>query len=221
MKLNVIKAGVLCLALAVFNSCLGVSAAVTVKADGSGKIELEYRVSQALESLGRLDGNESRPAVPVGRTDFERTAARIPGLTLSKYVSKSVRNGSGGSDLVTNVTLDFKDLNSLAAFLDGSGVRAALVEENGSGKLLRLSLLEPSDSVTDPDLLALLREISAGYDFTVSFNLPGKASVTTIPAPIPAAKLEAKGKKASFSIGTGELLGLKEGLAVEIGWQNN
>jgi hypothetical protein len=220
MKINLIKFNmlILCLLAVIFSSCLGVSAGITIKADGSGKIALEYRVSQALESLGRLDGNERWPVVPVGKADFERTIARIPGLKLSKYASKEIRAASGGKDLVTNVTLEFKDTGALLTFLDSSGSHAALVEENGTGKLLRLSLLDPSQTVTNPDLLALLKEISGPYELNLSFNLPKNADIKTIPSPVPAAKLEAKGKKAVFSIGMGELLSLNEGLVLEIRW---
>jgi hypothetical protein len=201
----------------VLSSCLGVSAGITIKADGSGKIDLEYRVSQALESLGRLDGNERMPAIPVGKADFERSLARIPGLRLTNYSSNDIRNASGGSDLVTNVTLDFKDTGALLAFLDSTGSRAALVQD-GEGKLLRLTLLEPSGGVLNPDLLALLREVSGAYEFGISLNLPGNASITMIPASVPAAKLVSNGKKVSFSIGMDELISLKEGLALEIRW---
>jgi hypothetical protein len=199
----------------VLNSCLGVSADITIKADGSGKIALEYRVSQALESLGRLDGNESRPAVPVSKTDFERTIARIPGLRLSGYVSKDIRNASGGGDLVTKAALDFKDTGSLLAFLDSTGTRATLVQTD-TGALLCLTLLEPSGGITNADLLSLLRTISEGYDFSISFTLPKNASIQMAPSPVPAAKLVTDGKKVSFSIGMGELLSLNEGLALEI-----
>jgi len=218
VKLNIIK---LCLILSigavVLNSCLGVSADITIKADGSGKIALTYRVSQALESIGRLDGNEKKPAVPVGRTDFERTAARIPGLKLSKYSSKDIRNPSGASDLVTNVTLDFKDTSALLAFLDSSGSRATLVQE-GQGALLRLTLLDPSDGILDPDLLSLLQEVSGNYEFGITLNLPRNATITTIPASIPTAKVVSSGRKTSFHIGMGELLSLKDGLVLEIRW---
>jgi hypothetical protein len=207
----------LCVAAVVLNSCLGVSADITIRADGSGRIALEYRVSQELESLGRLDGNEGRPAVPVGKIDFERTVARIPGLRLSGYSSKNVRNASGGGDLVTKATLDFKDSGALLAFLDSTGSHAALVRD-GEGSLLRLTVLEPSKGVSDSGLLSLLRESSEGYDFSISFNLPGNARVGMIPASVPAAKLVSNGKKVSFSISMGELLNLKEGLALEIRW---
>jgi hypothetical protein len=210
-----IKILLLCLFVVVLNSCLGVSADITIKADGSGKIALEYRVSQALESLGKLDGNG--PAIPVGRQDFERSVSRIPGIRLLKYSSKDVRSASGGGDLVTNVTLDFKDTAALLAFLDGTGSRASLVQE-GTGSLLRLTLLDPSGGITNPDLLALLREISGGYDFNISFTLPKNADIKMTPETIPAARLVSNGKKASFSISMGELLNLKEGLALEIRW---
>jgi len=216
-RLIILSIFLLCVAAVVLNSCLGVSTDITIKADGSGKIALMYRVSQALESLGRLDGNEGKPAVPVGKTDFERTTARIPGLKLSGYSSKNIRGGSGTGDLVTNAALDFKDTGALLAFLDSTGSRASLVRD-GEGSLLRLTLLEPAETVTNPDLLSLLKENSEGYNFSISFSLPGNAGITMIPSSIPAAKLETKGKKASFSIGMGELLSLKEGLVLEIRW---
>jgi len=206
----------LCLLAVILNSCLGVSADITIKADGSGKIALEYRVSQALESIGRLDGNEKTPAVPVSRTDFERTVSRIPGLKLSQYSSKNIRNDSGGSDLVTNVTLDFKDTSALLAFLDSAGSNAVMVQE-AQGALLRLTLLDPSsEGIANPDLLSLLREVSGSYELGLSLNLPRNASITTIPATVPAAKLVSGGKRVSFSIGMGELLSMKEGLVLEI-----
>jgi len=207
----------LCFAAVVLNSCLGVSADITIKADGSGKIALEYRVSQALESLGRLDGNEKMPAIPAGRTDFERTVSRIPGLKLSHYSSKDVRNASGGSDLVTSAALDFTDTGALLAFLDSTGSRAVMVQE-GQGTLLRLNLLDPSGGVSNPDLLSLLKEISNGYEFTISFNLPKNAGITTLPASVPAARIVSSGTKASFSVSIGDLLSLKDGLAMEVRW---
>jgi len=219
VKINLIKLNLffLCAAVIALSSCIGVSADITVKADGSGTIALEYRVSRTLEALGRLDGNESLPAVPAGRTDFERTVARIPGLKLTGFSSKEKSGGSGGADLVTNVTLAFKDTGALSAFLDGAGPYAALDEENGSGGPLRLVLLEPHDAVSD-DLLSLLRETCGGYDLKLSFNMPGNAELSTIPASVFGAKLVSNGKKASFSIGTGELLSLNDGLVLELRW---
>jgi len=144
-------------ALTLMNSCLGVAADITIRADGSGTIVLEYRVSQMLESLGRLDGNENWPAIPVGKVDFERSLARIPGLRLSSFSAKDVPHSSsgGGRDLLTKVALEFKDTAALLAFLDSAGSHASLTQENRNlpqaVNVLRLVLLESSDVPVNSD----------------------------------------------------------------------
>jgi len=212
-----------CLLLAplvlMMNSCLGASADIMMRADGSGSVTLEYRVSQMLESLGRLDGNEGSPAIPVGKADFERSIARIPGLRLSSFSAKEVRNAAGGKDLVTKVKLDFKDTAALLAFLDSTGSRATIAREGGKN-VLRLVLLDLVKDAIDTDLLSLLQEISAGYEISVSFTAPKNAALSVIPLSVPSVRIVQQGKKVSFAIGTGELLGLKDGLTLYISWQN-
>jgi hypothetical protein len=202
--------------LLLLNSCLGASADMVMRANGSGKITLEYRVSQMLESMGRLDGNERWPALPVGRADFERSVARIPGLRLSSFKSKEAANTLGGKDLVTKVTLEFKDAAALLAFWDRTGSHASLIQ--GENNMLRLVLLDPSTDTIDTDLLSLLREISAGYEISLSFTAPKNAALSVIPQSVPAARLVPQGKKVSFAVGMGELVGLRDGLALEIRW---
>ena len=208
----------------IMNSCLGASMDIALRADGSGSITLEYRVSQTLESLGRLDGNEHWPAIPVGKADFERGVARIPGLRLSSYSVKEYprryskppnSNPLGDKDLITKVKLDFRDTAALLAFLDSTGSRASLVQEGGKNTL-RLVLLDPLNDDIDADLLSLLREVSAGYEISLSFTAPKGAALSVVPPSVSAER--AVGKKVSFTIGTGELVSLRDGLALEIAW---
>jgi hypothetical protein len=212
--------------LALMNSCLGVSADIVMRADGSGSVTLEYSVSQMLESLGRQDGNEHWPAIPVGKADFERSVARIPGLRLSSFsVKEYPRRYSkppsswgpalGDKDLVTKVKLDFKEPAALLAFLDSTGSRASLVQEGGKNTL-RLVLLDPAADTIDADLISLLREISAGYEISLSFTAPKGAALSVIPPSVSAARNV--GKKVSFAIGTSELVSLRDGLTLEITW---
>jgi hypothetical protein len=207
------------------NSCLSAEADISIRANGSGKIALEYRVSSMLESMGRLDGNERWPAIPVGRADFERSVARIPGLRLKSFSAKEVRNrATGGSDLVTKVTLEFNHTDALIAFLDasGSGDAASITQSNGKNTL-RLVLQEPASGVINngainSDLVSLLQESTESYAIRFSFNLPKNASLSVIPPSAPSAQVVSQGKKVSFSIGLGELIGREDGLALEIGW---
>jgi len=214
-------------ALILLNSCLGVTADISIRADGSGTIALEYRVSQMLESLGRLDGNENWPAIPVGKADFERSLARIPGLRLSSFSVKDVPHSSGGRDLLTKAVLEFKNAAALLAFLDSTGGSSAgggcasLVQETRNAQtvnVLRLVLLDRSDDSVNADLISLLKEVSAGYELSISVSAPKNAAISVVPSSVPAARITSSGKKVSFTIGMGELLELNEGLTLEIVW---
>ena len=209
-------------ALTLMNSCLGVAADISIRADGSGTITLEYRVSQMLESLGRLDGNENWPAIPVGKADFERSVARIPGLRLSSFSAKDVPHSSGGGrDLLTKVTLEFKNTAALLAFLDSTGNHASLVQETRNAQtanILRLVLLDRPDGLVNADLISLLREVSAGYELNISVSAPKTAAISTTPSSVPAARITSRGKKVSCAIDMKDLLELNEGLALEIVW---
>jgi hypothetical protein len=207
----------LCAALVLASSCLGASADIVIRSGGSGKITLEYRVSQMLESLGRLDGNEKWPAIPVGRADFERSLARVPGLRLASFSAKEARNASGSGDLVTKAVVEFKNTGALAAFLDRTGSRAVLVQDNGKN-ILRLVLLDSSSAIADRDLLSLLKEISEGYEISFSLSAP-KNAILSVQPPVPSARVVPQGRKVSFAIGLGELLALEGGLVIEMEWE--
>jgi hypothetical protein len=206
-----------CAAAVFFNSCLGASADISIRADGSGTIALEYRVSQMLESIGRLDGNVNKPAVPVSKSDFERSLAAIPGMKLSSFSAKNVKNSTGGSDLLTKAALTFDNTDALLAFLGGSGGTASLAQENGKN-LLRMVMLEPSGGISDADLISLLRETSDGYEIGISLSAPKNASLAALPNSVPSARLVSQGKKVSFAAGLADLVGLKDGLLLEIRW---
>ena len=208
----IISAGILLL----LSSCLGVSADISIRANGSGRIAMEYRVSQMLESAGRLDGNERWPAIPVGRGDFERGIARIPDLRLVSFSAKDAPAVSGGRDLVTKAVLEFNNTGALLAFLDSTGAGASFVSDNGNN-LLRLKL-KGVDGNPNGDLLALMREISGGYDLRISLSAPKNAGLTAVPASLPSARMVSSGKKVSFTAGMGDILSLDGGLDLEISW---
>jgi hypothetical protein len=191
---------------------------IQMRRDGSGRLILEYRVSRMAESLGRLDGNENWPIIPAGRADFERTIARIPGMRIVSFSSSE-----GAQDVVTNVTLEYDNTDALLKFLDPSGSRASLSMENQSGRL-DIILNEPLSSNYDEDLLKLVRQVSAGYGFSISFSAERNCVLsftdgegTAVQAPI-AAQTVTSGRKASMSIGITDLLEIKEGLGVSFSW---
>jgi hypothetical protein len=113
--------------------------------------------------------------------------------------------------------LEFDKTETLLAILGSSGGRASLSQENGKN-LLRLVMLEPSAGIADADLLALLREVSEGYEISISLSVPKNASLSVLPDSVPSARLVVQGKKVSFAARLADLVSLKEGLVLEISW---
>jgi len=198
-----------CFLLIFLGSCFGMSMDITMYAEGSGKIVLEYRVSKALEALGRLDGNQKWPSIPVGKADFERSISRMTDLKLLSLTEKNDL-----SDLVTSVELEFNNPQALITFLNGSGSSASLSAENGLNRLL-LALWEAPAEPVNADLLSLLQEISAGYRFSFSFTAPKAASLRTS---VNIDETVTNGKKVSFQADTGSILTHNNSLILEISW---
>ncbi|MDR2952749.1 MAG: hypothetical protein LBU82_05865 [Treponema sp.] len=201
--------------LAALASCVGVSADIQMRRDGSGTIALEYRYSRMAETIGRLDGNEKWQIIPLGRADWERTIARLPGMKLASFSAREKEN-----DIVNNVTLEFKNTEALLAFLDSSGKRASFA----GGNRLDITLLEAPSSAIDPGLLDLMKQVSQGYRFKISFSAEGNSALALSNAaggafvPPADAQIITAGKKVSLDIGTGGLLSLKEGLILSFTW---
>ncbi|MDR2184080.1 MAG: hypothetical protein LBO80_00205 [Treponema sp.] len=205
-------------ALVLFTSCIGIKSDITIRGDESGTINLEYRIAHSLESMGKLDGNEKRPPVPVGRADFERTVARVPGLRVAAFSSRVE-----GGDLVNRVKLEFAGLEALTGFLDSGGNLAALYREQ-EGTRMVLVLGGGGDDGTDPALLELVRSSFAAYSLDFSLTLPGDGAFNFIDSTgrslegPPAGTVNIRGRTAAFSCPMGDLLASAEPVILEIRW---
>jgi hypothetical protein len=207
----------LLLSFFLLSSCIGITADISVREDGSGRIRLEYRVSRIIESLGKLDGNERWQTVPVGKADFDRTLDRLPGLRMVSFSAKD-----DGKDVINRVELEFADMAALLSFLDAAGEQSSFVQENGKNRLS--FILYPGLKREDPELLSLIKEVSRSYNVAVSLSAPGETSLTLTSGrggPLGSAggiPVQSPAKKASVSVNTGDLLASVEGLGLEFSW---
>jgi hypothetical protein len=187
------------------SSCIGIDAAVEFRGDLSGSIALEYRISRMVESMGKLDGNEAWLPLPVGRADFERTVARVSGLTLTSFSSKETE-----TDVVISAVLAFANPASLVTFLDATG-RAASFAADGATRKLTLKLAEGGGSL-DPDLERLVVTVFKGYSVKLKVKTPA----------IPQSSLGAvneSSRTASYESPVADLLSSKTPVRWEIAWK--
>jgi hypothetical protein len=188
-------------------SCLGSSAEITLNADGTGTVALEYRVSRSFQDIGAQDGNARWPTVPVDRADMERSIERLEGLRL-----RSFSTGEEGPDLIYRASVGFSRLEDVLPLLDYGGDGAALVRGEKQSLVLRLNR-EPGESL-DPELLALAEEAFRGYRIAVSLNAPSPVELR-VSGGGEGLDIDQGGKKAGFSIPLYGLISLPGPLTVE------
>ncbi|MDR2375862.1 MAG: hypothetical protein LBD96_05420 [Treponema sp.] len=183
--LTVLSVGFLC-------SCVGLRSDIVLNADGTGRISLEYRISRQFEAIGALDGNTGRPTVPAGRADFERSIKRLEGLTLSSFSS-----AEEGRDLVNKAVVSFTRLENILPLLDSGGGGATLSRE-GDRQLLRVRFDSARQDI-DPQLLALVEQLSLGYTIALSLSAPGDVKLR-VKGDREDLVIEESGRKAGFSL---------------------
>jgi hypothetical protein len=214
MKKNMQRIIFLLLIFVIFSSCIGLSMDIQLRKDGSARLSMEYRISAMAEVIGKLDGNENWPIVPVGRADWERTTERIPGARLVSFSSRQSQK-----EIVTNVTLNFENIEAMLKFLDSAGNRVSM-----NANRLELIINEPASTAINDDLLELVRQITDGYTFTISFTAEGNSTLTVTDGngkeiPVPNnAQIVPSGKKVSMSIAISEIFTLADGLGVKFTW---
>jgi hypothetical protein len=195
---------------------------VQMNKDGSGRLTMEYRISKLISSLGGLDGNESMPTIPVGKTDWERTIERIPGAKLASY---SIVEGK--LDTQVKIAIDYFDEFTLGELLAPLEKRITIDNQGQSGsfEILVLDAVSSVDeSKYDKDFLDLMRVFWEGYNVSFSFNGPADSTLTitdgagnTVPVHS-AAQTILSGKNVSYSISIMELLEIKAGLCFKFTW---
>jgi hypothetical protein len=207
-------------AVLLFGSCVGASMEIVARPDGSGTIALEYRLSQDLESLGKLDGNERWPVIPVGKADFERSAARIEGLSLRSFSEKTT-----ATDRIFQAKFEFATMDALARFLDGTGRSASLVREGGKNRLVLSFNSSAGQAEVDQQLLSLVASSFEGYALDFGISLPrqpelrvpdGRGGYAESPS---AGAVLLQGNRVGFSAPMADLLGAREPARLEIVWQ--
>ncbi|MCL2441840.1 MAG: hypothetical protein FWD13_00025 [Treponema sp.] len=208
----------LLIAVLLLGSCIGISFDIQMNRDGSSRVTIEYRISNMLNALGRLDGNESMPTIPYARQDLERSLARIPGSRLVSYSSRET-----AMDTVIRAVVDFTNPDALAAFLNSNSDNISVTYNGQTGYLgMIINNDQPDDSAADT--MALMRQFFDGYNFDVSFSAPGNSTMTvtdgqgnTIPAPANIVTTMS-GRKVSLSMGIFDLLNINNGLGVRFNW---
>jgi hypothetical protein len=107
---TLLKLVLLLLAAILLAGCLDTATHVSIGADGSGTLSLEYVVDRPVYETGLFDPAGPLP-IPIRRVDFENAAAGIDGLRLTRH-----RVDSDDEFVTVTARLRFDTTDALVAF---------------------------------------------------------------------------------------------------------
>jgi hypothetical protein len=195
--------GLLALGLALLSSsCIGIDSRVSIAANGSVSLTLDYKVSLAADELGRLDANTAYLPLPVGRADLELAASRAGGQLSSWSRSDAADN------FTIKAALSFPSVSAFASFMDPTG-QDAVYSEQGTRKTLSLRL-GPGAPPADAELAGFVRQAFADYRVSLSFQLPAAIAENS--------GFTLEGRTARFEMPAAELYTSATPIALRLSW---
>jgi hypothetical protein len=191
----------------IFLSCIGIDSKMTLAADGSGTLELVYTVSDfARDWENAGTGQESPLPVPINETDFRRSAAVVPGLSLESYS----REESGDTSVI-RAFLRFTSLDALNRFISGPDTHFKLTRE-GNRTIFEQVISFGSGGQIDERTREFIDSFFKTYILSFSLTAPRAISRTNLPGGI------SSGAQASVSFPLAEILKSPEAIIWRVEW---
>ena len=194
-----------------FVSCMGASSNIIINSNGSGTITQVFRVSLDIQKLG--EGSEGTLSVPSDREDLERTIESIPGLRLVSFTSREDEK-----DFILTAEIAFDNPEALATYMESGEQKISI---DFKGKKIKMHF-DAGDS-DDSSFMDMFASSFTGYDFAISFALPGRAKAVWYDAGGKAIQnypgtCTVKDKAVSYSVPMTDLISLKNSMDLVITW---
>ena len=202
--MNLLKISLACILLATFTGCLKVDQTLTIKADGSGELDMSYSMQEStirqMEQMAKMQASQGDPESQADGDQFEFNEAALR-KQLEPYEEQGVeiiaidsKTAEGWKTM--HVRLGFKDLDALMK-TDSMQDSNLSIKKNDAGNYLLLQ--KSGEDVADdgtgeqdmtPEMLQQMAPMFAGMKIVQRIKVPGKI--------INSNASEVKGKTASW-----------------------
>lgn len=165
----------LCFTLGLLSSCIGVDSRLTVRDNGSGTLQLTYRISQLVADLGVSSTGKSAIPLPVSRSDFERSLAASNGKVRLTRFDKS----EDEKDITIRAEIAFDSLDSLAKIDAFHDAELKWGTEGSHRTFSQVVARTPRQPLSD-DSRRMLEALFEGYDLTFVVVAPQPITDSTL-----------------------------------------
>jgi len=169
------KLVVVCCALALLTSCIGIDSRMTIRDNGSGTLALTYRVSQLVTELGVSSTGHSAIPLPLSRADFDRALAATEGKVRLTAFDRSEND----KDITIRAQLAFDSVDALAKIDAFHDAELKLASQGSDHTFSQLVARAPRQPLTD-DSKRMLDALFEGYDLSFVVEAPRPIKDSTL-----------------------------------------
>ena len=190
-------------AVLTLGACVEAETELSFRTDQAGSLALTYRIDSRALQIGMFDSDAAILPLPLGRRDFEQTAAAHPGLELHSYRSRD-ENGT------TRIEAEYR-FASIDALQTALGSRADLsLRQEGGSTILRQQLFGGFESEPGDRAASFAAEFFNDARFSMTVHAPRTIESHT--------KGRVEGRTARIEYRAVELLAAEQPLVWELAW---
>jgi len=202
------KAAFVCaLALVVLSSCVGIDSDLSVRENGSGTLDLTYRVSQLIVNLGNPTDGKSVVPLPLSRSDFERSVQATQGKVRLTRFDRS----EDQKDITIRAGLAFDSLDALSQMDAFQNAQIRLGADGGAHTFSELIAKAPPEPLTD-DSLKMVDAFFGGYDLTFRIEAPKPITTNNL------GTLSADKRVLTYKTTIGDIVRTKNDIVLSMSW---
>lgn len=193
--------------VAFLSSCISIDSRLTIRENGSGTLQLIYRVSQLVANLGLPSTGKSAIPLPITRSDFERSLGASGGKVRLVRFDRSENE----KDITVRIALSFDSMEALRAV---DAFQEADLKWGSEGSLRTFSQVV-ARTLTPPlneDSRRMLETLFDGYEMSY---------VLEVPRPIqdaPLGTLSADKKTLTYSAKIQDIMSTPQDLVMSARW---
>jgi hypothetical protein len=198
------------------SSCVGIKSSVAFKRDGTGTINMEYRISKMLTEMAEGDGDTP---LPVSEEEMKSALAGHPNLKLKKVSQREDDN-----DVYITSEIEFQKISEFTD-IESFGQMPMSLEEKGGEYVFKQIISEGNEASDESaegessteEMDAASQEMMAaffeGYELSFEVSAPTEITYHSL------GELSANRKTVTYSIPLLEMDALEEETVLEVRWK--
>ncbi len=189
------------------SSCIDVNESVTMNPDGSGVVDLSYRIARMMNDLHTQTGSNQLLPLPTDPTVLQQALQSAPNLTLMSFTPEQT-----SQDVGANLKVQFADVSSLDQALGNFGYGGATYLSASGLATFTQTLYPGNPNGVSPETLQLVKQLFSSYRLSFTLKAPRRIRVVNI------GSISSDGTTATYSTTVPDIIQSTTAVVWEVSW---